>query len=193
MYPEKKRIILAVTGASGMAYGFRLAQVLSSRCELHLILSDAARLVIQEEASFAPDTLFELAHTSFTQHEFGAGPASGSWTHAGMVVCPCSMASLAAISHGLGTNLIHRAADVTIKEKRPLILVTRETPVSIIHLENMLAAARSGAVVLPASPGFYHRPVTIDDLVDHLVGRVLDQLGFEHDLFPSWKGVQGLD
>jgi len=183
-----KRIILAVTGASGPQYALALAKALSGRegIELHLIVSEAAKKVIALEAEFRPEELAALAHASYDEKNIAAGPASGSWQHAGMIVCPCSMASLGAIAHGLGTNLIHRAADVTLKEGRKLILVTRETPLSLIHIKNMLAAKEAGASIMPASPGFYHKPRTIDDLVNHLVGRILDQLGIDNALFKRW-------
>ena len=187
-----KRILLAVTGASGPQYALALARALGGRedVELHLIVSEAAKKVMALEADFGPEELIKLAHTSYDEKNIAAGPASGSWRHAGMIVCPCSMASLGAIAHGLGTNLIHRAADVTLKEGLPLVLVTRETPLSLIHIKNMLAAKEAGAAIVPASPGFYHKPKTIDDLVNHLAGRILDQfsdqLGIGHALFRRW-------
>ncbi|MDO9633327.1 MAG: UbiX family flavin prenyltransferase [Humidesulfovibrio sp.] len=183
-----QRIILAVTGASGPQYAMALARALSGRpdIELHLILSEAAKKVIALEADFRAEELEALAHASYSEKDIAAGPASGSWRHAGMIVCPCSMASLGAIAHGLGTNLIHRAADVSLKEGRKLILVTRETPLSLIHIKNMLAAKEAGADIVPASPGFYHKPRTIDDLVNHLAGRILDQLGIDNTLFKRW-------
>lgn len=183
-----KRILLAVTGASGPQYAMALARALSGRpdIELHLILSEAAKKVMALEADFGPEDLLTLAHASYSEKDIAAGPASGSWRHAGMIVCPCSMASLGAIAHGLGTNLIHRAADVTLKEGRKLVLVTRETPLNLIHIKNMLAAKEAGADIVPASPGFYHKPKTIDDLVNHLAGRILDQLGIDNALFKRW-------
>ncbi|MBU1229731.1 MAG: UbiX family flavin prenyltransferase [Proteobacteria bacterium] len=183
-----QRILLAVTGASGPQYALALARALSGRedVELHLIVSEAARKVMALEADFGPGDLSRLAHASHDEKNIAAPPASGSWRHAGMVVCPCSMASLGAIAQGLGTNLIHRAADVTLKEGRKLVLVTRETPLSLIHIKNMLAAKEAGATIVPASPGFYHRPKTIDDLVNHLAGRILDQLGIDNALFRRW-------
>ncbi|OGR39694.1 MAG: phenolic acid decarboxylase subunit B [Desulfovibrionales bacterium GWA2_65_9] len=187
-----KRILLAVTGASGPQYALALARALGGRkdVELHLILSEAAKKVIALEADFGPEDLIKLAHVSYDEKNIAAGPASGSWQHAGMIVCPCSMASLGAIAHGLGTNLIHRAADVTLKEGRTLLLVTRETPLSLIHIKNMLAAKEAGATIMPASPGFYHKPQTIDDLVNHLAGRIIDQLGdqlgIDNALFKRW-------
>jgi len=184
-----RRIILAATGASGMPYAVRLARVLAATpgIELHLILSDAAQKVLALESDVTAADLAGLAYRSYAPSALDAGPASGSWRHDGMVVCPCSMASLAAIAHGLGTNLIHRAADVTIKERRRLVLVPRETPLSTIHLANMLTVAQAGAVILPPAPGFYHRPATIDDLIDFVVARVLDALGIEHRLMTGWQ------
>ena len=183
-----KRIILAVTGASGQQYALALARALSlaEGIELHLILSDAAAKVMALEADFGPADLSALAFATYGEKDIAAPPASGSWRHAGMIVCPCSMASLAAIAQGLGTNLIHRAADVTLKEGKKLILVTRETPLNLIHIKNMLAAKEAGADIVPASPGFYHRPKTVDELVTHLAGRVLDQLDIGHSLFQRW-------
>ncbi|WP_051434299.1 UbiX family flavin prenyltransferase [Desulfonatronum lacustre] len=184
--PARNRIVLAVTGASGMAYAETLAGYLQNFCELHLIVSQAGWLVWNQELGLPQESLLGKAHCSYAQDDLAAPPASGSWQHQGMVVCPCSMASLAAIAHGLGNNLIHRAADVTLKERRPLVLVARETPLNAIHLENMLAATRAGAVVMPASPGFYHRPRTLQELVDQLAGRILDALRIDHSLTPRW-------
>ena len=183
------RIVLAATGASGMPYAVRLARELAAipGLELHLILSEAAKRVLTLESDVSPAALAASAHRCYAQSELDAGPASGSWHHDGMVVCPCSMASLAAIAHGLGANLIHRAADVTLKEGRRLVLVPRETPLSEIHLGNMLTARRAGAVILPPCPGFYHRPATIDDLIRFVVARVLDALGITHNLMTGWQ------
>ncbi|MEF2146095.1 MAG: UbiX family flavin prenyltransferase [Desulfovibrionaceae bacterium] len=184
----KKRIILAVTGASGSAYATALAGELGGRddIELHLIISDAAREVMKRETGNSTVDLTGPACAAHKVSDIGAPPASGSWIHHGMIVCPCSMASLAAIANGMGNNLIHRAADVTLKENRPLILVPRETPLNEIHLRNMLQAKRAGATILPACPGFYHNPLSIADLVDHLAGRILDQLGISHQLSSRW-------
>lgn len=183
-----RKIILAATGATGTIYAAALAAELGRRddIELHVIMSDAARKVLALETDYAADVLTVEADAVHDVDDIAAVPASGSWRHDGMIVCPCSMASLAAVANGLGSNLIHRAADVTLKERRPLVLVTRETPLNVVHMENMLAAARAGAVILPASPGFYHRPAIIQDLADHLAGRVLDQLDIDHDLYTRW-------
>jgi 4-hydroxy-3-polyprenylbenzoate decarboxylase len=183
------RILLAMTGASAMPYAVALARFLAAApdIELHMILSDAAKEVLALESDVSAAQLAALAHRSYGQNDFDAGPASGSWRHGGMVVCPCSMATLAAIAHGFGSNLIHRAADVTLKEGGRLVLVPRETPLSEIHLKNMLAARQAGAVIVPPCPGFYHRPRTIDDLVAFMAGRILDALGVKHRLYMGWK------
>lgn len=182
---SKKRIILAVTGASGAQYAADVAQALAAAgVELHLILSDAARTVMKLEE--VDSTSFAGATQEHAMTDIAAAPASGSWQHHGMIVCPCSMASLAAIATGFGSNLIHRSADVTLKENRKLVLVVRETPLNEIHLNNMLAAKRAGAIILPASPGFYHKPKSVADLTRHVAGKVLDQLNIPHDLFQRW-------
>jgi 4-hydroxy-3-polyprenylbenzoate decarboxylase len=183
--------VLAVTGASGMPYALGLAHVLGSdpHRELHVIVSQAARLVLQTETPDGYARLTRYATAVWDEKDIGAPPASGSWHHNGMVVCPCSMASLGAIAHGLASNLIHRAADVTLKEKRPLILVPRETPLSRIHVQNMLTAMDAGATILPPCPGFYAQPRTIDDLVAQITGRILDHLGIDHGLTTPWTGA----
>lgn len=175
-----------------MPYALKLLDLMGARQDItvHAIVSDGAWEVLSVEMGLERDKV--AAHLEsrcariYSQQEIGAGPASGSWRHAGMVVCPCSMASLAAIARGLGSNLLHRAADVTLKEKRRLVLVVRETPFNRIHLQNMLAAHDAGATIVPASPGFYHRPKTIDDLTGHLAGRLLDHLGLPDPNTPRW-------
>ena len=183
-----KRIILAVSGASGMPYAVSLAKALAHRSdvETHVIISDAARTVLAAETDLSPDALTDGSHAAYGPDDIAAPPASGSWKHDGMIICPCSMATLSAVATGFGHTLIHRAADVALKERRKLVMVTRETPLSAIHLQNMLAATRAGAIIVPASPGFYHRPATIEDLTAHLAGKVLDQLDIPHDLFDRW-------
>ncbi|QJT10954.1 UbiX family flavin prenyltransferase [Oceanidesulfovibrio marinus] len=188
-----RRIILGISGASGMPYALRLLYILADNTdvETHVVISDGAREVLRHETQLTRAGLDERltrATRVYSQHEIAAAPASGSWQHQGMVVCPCSMASLAAIANGFGANLLHRAADVTLKEKRPLILVVRETPLNLVHLRNMTAAAEAGATIMPACPGFYTRPASIEQLVDHLVARILDQLGVPHDLSSRWEG-----
>ena len=186
---DVRRIILAVTGASGMPYAATLCRALGRApgVEMHMIVSRAAvRVMAHEGGADALDT--SLAHAFHDEDDIGAAPASGSFIHHGMIVCPCSMASLAAIASGLGSNLIHRAADVTLKERRPLVLVPRETPLSRIHMENMLRAHDAGATIVPACPGFYNGPASVQDLVDHLCARILDQLDVPHNLSSRWEG-----
>ena len=190
-------LVLAMTGASGAPYAVRLLQVLCrSGRVVHLSLSPSAVQVLRAEMGiavglthFAAEVFGDLGPGRVVYHhpdDFSAGIASGSFRTAGMVVAPCSMSTLGAIAHGITTNLITRAADVHLKERRRLILVPRETPLSLVHLENMVGVTRAGAVVLPAMPGWYHRPQTLDDLVDFVVGRICDQLGVAADLIRRW-------
>ena len=196
-------LVLAFTGASGSPYGVRLLEVLlRAGRTVHLTLSPAAAEVIEHEMDrkvllgrFDPrillgdvaDTL-PLDHVLYHDHrDFKAGIASGSFLTGGMVICPCSMGTAAAVAHGLSQNLIHRAADVHLKEKRKLILVPRETPLHLIQLRNLVACAEAGAVVLPAMPAFYTRPQSLKDAIDFIVGRICDQLGIEHRLTTRWS------
>ena len=184
-----RKIVTAITGASGMPYALTLINELkkNNQQEVHLIVSDAANMVLDLEAPDHKDIL-TLADYRYSQNELGAPMASGSFQHSGMVICPCSMATLAAVAHGLGNNLIHRSADVTLKEKRPLVLVPREMPYNRVHLRNMLAALDAGATIMPPCPGFYHQPVDIQDLIRHVVSRIMDSLNIENQVFPRWKG-----
>src|SRR5216110_3499628 len=182
-------IVVGITGASGAPYAVRLLQALTAAHRpVSLIVSKYGMRLLATEAGIESidalrDTIGIEAWASyvevFSNDDRGAAPASGSARSAGMIVCPCSMGTLSAIAVGASSSLIERSADVTLKERRPLVLVPRETPLSAIHLENMLRVTRAGAVVLPASPGFYHRPTSIDDLVDFVVARVLDHLGVD--------------
>lgn len=184
-----KKIVLALTGASGMPYGLELIRQFKKQdLELHLVVSNAARKVLPLETS-GFESVLGMADHIYNQDKMEAPISSGSFFHAGMVVCPCSMATLSAIACGTGNNLIHRAADVTLKERRPLILVPRETPYNRIHLKNMLSAHDSGAVILPPCPGFYQGPESIDDLIKHIAGRILDALNIENNLFKRWQGI----
>jgi 4-hydroxy-3-polyprenylbenzoate decarboxylase len=192
----ERPIVMAVTGASGAPYAVRLLKALVERKQrVSLIVSDHGLRLLDTEMGIssvsqlrehigAPgwDALVDV----YDDRDRGAAPASGSALSAGMVICPCSMGTMSAIAVGASRSLVERAADVALKERRRLILVPRETPYSAIHLENMLTLTRAGAVVLPASPGFYHRPRGIDDLVNFVVARVLDHLGVEHSLVPRW-------
>jgi 4-hydroxy-3-polyprenylbenzoate decarboxylase len=189
-------VVLAFTGASGAPYGVRLLQALAAAGQpTWLIVSGHGLRLLRTETDLG-DVAGLRAHvgaaawdrcvTVFDDGDRGARPASGSARTRGMVVCPCSMGTLAAIAHGTSRSLVERAADVALKERRPLVLVPRETPLSLVHLENMAAVTRAGAVVLPAAPGFYHRPTTVDALVDFVVQRVLDHVGVEAALAPRW-------
>lgn len=198
-----RRITLAFTGASGMPYGVRLLEcLLRAGNPVYLLYSQAAQIVARQEMDLAlPARPAEAAAffserfgapagqlQAFGREEWFAPVASGSNPADAMVVCPCTMGTLASIAAGLSDNLIERAADVMLKESRKLVLVPRETPLSAIHLENMLKLARAGAVILPANPGFYHHPKTAADIVDFIVARVLDHLGVEHTIMPRWGG-----
>lgn len=183
--------IVGITGASGAVYGRRLLEVLRG-CEgvhVHLVMSEAAGRSIRHELGVEPQALAELAHASHDPRDVGASIASGSFPCSGMVVAPCSMRTLAAIAHGLGDNLLTRAADVTLKERRRLVLLARETPLHLGHLRNMVAVTEMGAIVCPPVPAFYLHPRGLDDIVDHAVARVLDLLGVPHALSARWAGL----
>ncbi|MGI9861009.1 UbiX family flavin prenyltransferase [Moorella naiadis] len=181
------KIVVAVTGATGAVYAVRLLEALQGAgTEVHLVLSRWARETLRLETGLTAATMEELATCCYQENDLAAPVASGSFPHQGMVVIPCSMKTLAGIAHGYAANLIMRAADVTLKEGRKLILVPRETPLSAIHLENMLTLARLGAVIMPPMPAFYYRPQTVDDVVKHLVARILDHLGLKQNLVPRW-------
>jgi flavin prenyltransferase len=195
----ERPLVLAMTGASGSPYAVRLLQVLCRAGRtVHLTISSSGAQVLREETGlsvalnrFESQVFGDLGSGQIIYHhqsDFNAGIASGSFRTAGMVVSPCSMSTLASIAHGITTNLITRAADVHLKERRKLILVPRETPLSLVHLENMAAVTRAGAIVLPAMPGWYHQPKTLEDLVDFVVARICDQLGVEVDLMKRWGG-----
>ena len=189
-----KHIILGITGASGAIYGLRLFDVLLSLdFEVHVILSNAGKKVLWMETGHKIVYFKRPGAHLYLENQIEALPASGSWPNSGMIVCPCSMATLGAIGNGIGDNLIHRAADVCLKERRKLILVIRETPLNIIHIENMLKVSRAGGVVFPACPGFYNNPQEISDLVNHVVCRILDQLGIKNNLCPRWEGPKNKD
>jgi 4-hydroxy-3-polyprenylbenzoate decarboxylase len=182
------KVVLGVTGASGAIYGVRLASELAKAgTELTIIVSDAAKRVLAAETRDGLKGL-EGHGRLLTEHDIDADVASGSAQTDAVVVCPCSMKTIAAIAYGYAYNLICRTADVAIKERRRLVLVVREMPLSAIHLENMLKLAKLGAVILPACPGFYHEPKTVNDMVDHVVGKVLDMLGVESELYKRWAG-----
>ena len=199
---SKLPLVVAVTGASGAPYALRLLQALAASGQpVWLIVSSHGWRLLSTEAGIStPQMLrehvgvaWDRTVTRFDDDDRGASPASGSARTLGMVVCPCSMGTLSAISTGASRSLVERAADVTLKERRRLVLVPRETPLSMIHLENMLRVTRAGATVLPAAPGFYHRPQSIEELVDFVVARVLDHLGLEHALGRRWQSGADAD
>ena len=189
-------VVLAITGASGAPYAVRLLEILArDRIPLWLIVSSHGWRLMQQECGIADSNALQSATggdwssvTQFTDEDRGAKPASGSQPTAGMVICPCSMGTVSAIAQGSSRSLVERAADVTLKERRKLILVPRETPLSLIHLRNLVQVTEAGAVVIPAAPGFYHRPTKVADLVDFIVQRVVDQLGLEIALGKRWEG-----
>lgn len=186
---KKKNLIVAVTGASGAIYAQRLLRALPrDQFDIFLVSSDAGRLVYELEIGRPLAEDVPPGTRSFPESDFTAPFASGSFPCAGMAVVPCSMGTLGAIAAGLSRNLVHRAADVCLKERRPLVLVPRETPLGRIHLENMLRAHEAGATILPAMPGFYHRPGSVEEIADFIVARILDRLGIEHSLVPPWEG-----
>ena len=190
-------IVFAITGASGAPYAVGLLRALvAAKRDVQLIVSDHGWRLLETESDIKNIEALQTATggkawkgrvTVYDDRDRGAAPASGSALTAGMVIAPCSMGTLAAIAAGTSRSLVERAADVTLKERRPLVLLPRETPLSAIHLENMLRVTRAGAVVMPAAPGFYHRPERIDDLVDFMVGRMLDHLGVENTISRRWN------
>ncbi|MGI8401107.1 MAG: UbiX family flavin prenyltransferase [Gemmatimonadaceae bacterium] len=193
-------IVVGITGASGAPYAVRLLQQLAgTHHPVSLIVSKFGMRLLETEVGIGSiaalraavgEDAWDSCVETFSNEDRGAPPASGSALTSGMIVCPCSMGTLSAISVGASRSLIERAADVTLKERRKLILVPRETPLSAIHLSNMLRLTRAGAVVMPAAPGFYHRPKQVSDLVDFVVARMLDQLGVEQTLVERWEGEQ---
>ena len=194
----RRPVILAITGASGAPYAARLLQALVAYAvPTWLIVSSHGWRLLRTESgiedlaalrAYVGEAGFDAHVTVFDDGDRGAAPASGSARTAGMVICPCSMGTVSAIAHGTSRSLVERAADVVLKERRTLILVPRETPLSLVHLENLTAVTRAGAIVMPAAPGFYHRPTRIDELVDFVVARVLDHLDVEHDVGRRWTG-----
>jgi flavin prenyltransferase len=193
-----KTFTIGITGASGAIYGIRLAQeILKNGHKIHLVVTEAGWQVFKEELEWDTsdrDLLIEEKFAAFgrerffyhTLRDFNAPIASGSYQNDGMIIIPCSMGTLSGIAHGASGNLLERTADVMLKENRKLILVPRETPLHKIHLENMLKVAEAGGKIIPAMPGFYHLPKSLDDIVDFLVGKVLDNIGIQHELFTRW-------
>jgi 4-hydroxy-3-polyprenylbenzoate decarboxylase len=187
------KIIVGITGATGIIYGVRLLERLrEAGVETHLVISRWGARTLQHETPYTREQAEALASEVYKPEDMGAAISSGSFETSGMIVAPCSAKTLAAIAHGYGDNLIHRAADVVLKERRKLLLAVRETPLSDIHLENMLRLSRMGVVILPPVPAFYNHPSSIDDLVDHTVSRMLDQFGVATAQAARWTGDMGL-
>ena len=188
---NSKRIIVAISGASGAIYGVRLLQMLRAlgNVQTHLTISDAGLLNLQQELDMSRADLETLADVPYPVREVGAAIASGSFQCDGMVVAPCSMRMLGAVANGLSDNLMSRAADVMLKERRRLILMVRETPLNLAHLRNMTSVTEMGGVIFPPMPSFYHRPQSLADMVDHTVSRVIDMLGLPQPEAPRWAGI----
>ncbi|KAF3998789.1 UbiX family flavin prenyltransferase [Glaciimonas immobilis] len=190
--PQPRRLIVAITGATGVAYGVRLLQFMREMPEIesHLLISDAGVLNLHQELDMRRKEVEALADVSYNVRDVGASIASGSFQSDGMIVAPCSMKTLAAVANGLSDNLITRAADVVLKERRRLTLMVRETPFNLAHLRNMTSVTEMGGIIFPPLPGFYHRPKSINEMIDHTVGRVLDLYGITHTLTPRWAGMK---
>lgn len=187
------RLIVGITGATGAIYGVRLLERLrEAKAETHLVISRWGARTLLHETTWTREQVVRLADVSYSAADMGAAISSGSFPTDGMIIAPCSAKTLAAIAHGYGDNLIHRAADVILKERRKLVLVVREAPLSEIHLENMLKLSRMGVVILPPMPAFYNNPQTVDEIVNHTVARVLDQFGIEVAGMPRWSGEMGV-
>jgi len=183
------KVVVGISGASGVTYALSLLKVLKKKgVETHLVISRPAEIIIKSELNLKMEDFFKYATKHYDINDLAAPIASGSQNFDAMVIIPCSMASIAAISQGYCSNLLLRVADVSIKERRKLILVPRETPLSSIHLENMLKLAKLGVYIIPACPGFYHKPRDIAGLVDFIVGKILDVLKVEHQLYQRWRG-----
>ena len=186
-----KRLIVGIAGASGVIYGIRMLEVLKNRgIETHLIISEAGKLNIRIETDYDVDEVLSMADFTYTNKDIAASVASGSFLTMGMVVAPCTVKTLSGIANSYNENLLIRAADVQLKEKRKLALMFRETPLHIGHLRLLTQAAEMGAHIIPPVPAFYHHPKTIDDIINQSVGKVLDYMGIEHDLFKRWDNAE---
>lgn len=186
-----KRLIIGISGASGVIYGIRLLETLAQdkTIETHLVLSSAAKVTITQETSWTVKAVEALADVVHTSGNIGASIASGSFDTLGMIVAPCSIKSLSAIAHSYNADLIARAADVQLKEGRPVLLLLRETPLHIGHIRLMLQAAENGAILMPPVPAFYHKPQTVDDIINQTVGRALARIGIQNQLYFEWLGM----
>jgi len=189
------RMVVGITGSTGAIYGVRLLEVLhdSPEIETHLVVSDPAKQTIEYETGWSARDVLELASVVYEYRDIGAAISSGSFPTDGMIVAPCSIKTLSSIANSYNDNLLSRAADVTLKERRKLVLIVRETPLHRGHLRLMLEVTENGGVILPPMPSFYHRPKTVDDIVNHTVQRALDQFGIEKGLFQRWTGTQIAD
>ena len=187
-----RRLVIAITGASGSVYGVRLLQKLREigGIETHLMVSEAGVLNLHHELDMDRKAIGALADVVHNVRDVGASIASGSFQSDGMIVAPCSMKTLASIAHGMSDNLITRAADVVLKERRRLVLMVRETPFNLAHLRNMTAVTEMGGIIFPPLPGFYQKPASIAEMIDHTVGRVLDMFDIEHSMAPRWNGLK---
>ena len=187
-----RRIVIGISGSSGAIFGARLVEVLSEQpdVETHLVMSNAARHTISYETEYSPDAIAAMADHVYDEKNVAAGPASGTFLTDGMIVAPCSIKTLSAIANSYGDNLISRAADVTLKERRKLVLVVRETPLHLQHIRLMAQATEAGAVILPPVPGFYIRPTSIAELIDHTITKILDQFAVDAGLIDRWNGTE---
>ncbi|MFC1889231.1 UbiX family flavin prenyltransferase [Thermodesulfobacteriota bacterium] len=192
MAKQAKRLIVGISGASGAVYGIRLLEVLRENpgIETHLIMTEAAKTVISLESELDPGQIALMADHSYSDADISAAPASGTFQSMGMVVIPCSMKTLSALARSYSSGLLRRAGDVTLKERRPLVLAVRETPLHLGHLRLMADVTETGAIVAPPVPAFYERPTTIGQLIDHSLGKILDLLDIEHELFKRWDNVR---
>jgi len=186
---DRPRLVVGITGSSAPHYGIHLLRSLHElgSVEIHLVMSDQGRENIKIEAGIDPASITGLADVVHDPRDYAAAISSGSFLTMGMAIAPCSMSTLASVANGITSNLVVRAADVTLKERRRLVLVPRETPLSLVHLRNMVAVTEAGATVLPPMPAFYHDPRTIDDLIAQTTGKILDQFGIRHHLFKRWR------
>ncbi len=188
---EKRRLVVGISGSTGSIYGIRLLEVLRGApdVETHLVISGPAKRTIVEESDYAIKDVEALATQVYDNRDIGAALASGSFKTAGMIIAPCSIKTVSALANCYADTLISRAGDVTLKEARPLVVVVRETPLHLGHLRQLVALAEVGAVILPPMPAFYNRPKTLDDIVNHTVGRILDRVGISHSLVKEWQGT----
>jgi len=180
------RIIVGITGASGAIYAVKLIEVLGKDHEVFLIVSEIGEKILEMETGYTVDKLSKFVKSIWRNNDLFAPPASGSFKFDALIICPCSLTTLSKIAYGIADNLITRTATVALKEGRKIILVPRETPLDAVHLEAMTKLAKIGVIILPACPAFWHKPKSLNDIVNYIVGKILDQLGIEHKLFPRW-------